>query len=162
MTSSVAVRLRWKARRIWCCLASSREKTVIWRGSPASPVSRRLTRTLPSEPVPPVTTTLLSLGSMNPPNLFVRRRVVAHAPDHLRPRGRADAGLAAEARAVEAAVTDERLVRLDADAQPVNLLDQGQQVELADRPRGHVPDAAQVPVLAHHLRDHFGERPRSE
>src|ERR687887_2556798 len=119
MTSSVAVRLCWKARSIWCCLASSREKTVIWRGSPISPVSRRLTRTLPSEPVPPVTTTLLSLRSIGPPDFVVRRRVGAQAPDHLGPRGRPDAGLAAEARAVEAAVAGERLVRLDLDPQPV-------------------------------------------
>src|SRR5579885_548894 len=130
MTSSVAVRLRWKARRIWCCLASSREKTVICRGTPISPVSRRLTSTLPSEPVPPVTTKLLSLRSMNPlfktqcgAYLFVGRRVAAQRRDHLRPRRRADAGLRAEARGGEAPVADERLVRLDADAQAVNLFD---------------------------------------
>src|SRR5436305_979449 len=128
MTSSVAVRLRWKASRIWCCLASSREKTVIWRGNPISPVRSRLTSTLPSEPVPPVTTTLLSLRNIGPPNLVIRRRVFAHPLDHLRPRRGDDARRLPEARAVEAADVYETVVRLYTDAQTVNPLHQAYQV----------------------------------
>src|SRR5262245_38576683 len=40
-----------------CCLASSRDRTTILAGVPSSPPSSLRTRTCPSEPVPPVTST---------------------------------------------------------------------------------------------------------
>src|SRR5690242_14404151 len=78
MTSSVASGLRWKARRIWCCLASSRENTVTERGSPISPPSNRRTSTFPSEPVPPVTTTLLSLRTIEYLSFETEQTYLAH------------------------------------------------------------------------------------
>src|SRR2546423_2095602 len=160
MTSSVAVRRRSKARRIECCLASSREKTVICVGKPTSPVSSLRASTLPSEPVPPVTTTLLPVSII--PDLLVGSFVARHPLDHLRPGGRREARLASEPRAVEAAVADELAVRLDLRVEAEGGLDQSQQVELIYRLGGDVPDAAQVRVLGDYVADDVGERLRRE
>ena len=54
MISSVAAARCWYSTRMKCCLASSREKTMILAGRPISPDESRRTSTLPSEPVPPV------------------------------------------------------------------------------------------------------------
>src|SRR5437870_11002128 len=131
MTSSVGARRFWKARRIECCLASSREKTVICCGSPISPVSRRRTRTLPKEPVPPVTSTFLSL-SINPPNFVVGRCVIVHPLDHLGPRRSLKPCRRVKARAIQAAVADKCLIWLDINRKSVSLLYKCKKVKFAD------------------------------
>src|ERR1044072_7695044 len=158
MTSSVAVRSRSKARRIECCLASSREKTVTCAGRPTSPVSRRLTSTLPSEPVPPVTTTLLPVSMI--PNFLVRSGVVRHALYHPGPRPRRKARLAPEPRAVETTVADEFVVGLNLRVEPVRVPDQRQEVELVNRFGGDVPDAAQALLLGDDVAEDVCERLR--
>src|SRR4051812_21876326 len=60
MTSSVARGRCCSSRRIACCFASSREKTMTLRGEPAVPFRRRSTSARPSDPVPPVMTTVAS------------------------------------------------------------------------------------------------------
>ena len=47
--------------RISCCLPSSRESMMTLSGLPLRPLSSRRSRTLPSEPVPPVTRISLSV-----------------------------------------------------------------------------------------------------
>src|ERR1044072_4456212 len=160
MTSSVAVRSRSKARRIECCLASSREKTVTCAGRPTSPVSRRFTSTLPSEPVPPVTTTLLPVSMI--PNFLVRSGVVRHALYHLGPRPRRKARLAPKPRAVEAAAADEFVVGLNLRVEPVRVPDQCQEVELVNRLGGDMPDAAQTLLLGDDVAEDVCERLRRE
>src|SRR3990172_8978995 len=68
-----------------CCLASSRENTTIFFGRPISPVSKRRTRALPNDPVPPVTSTRLPSRTTSPPPRLVGRWILRHRLDHPRP-----------------------------------------------------------------------------
>src|SRR4030095_10709558 len=70
--------------RISCCLASSRENTMIFFGVPSSPLSTRRTNVLPMEPVPPVTRTLL------PSNMVISRRRISRRASRTRALQRAD------------------------------------------------------------------------
>src|SRR5689334_25440646 len=112
MTSSVALRKRSNARRIECCFASSREKTVICCGNPISPDNSRRTKTFPSDPVPPVTNTRLSV-SMISPELVISRGILAHLLDHLWPCLRRPTRFVTESIRVETTVADERIIRPD-------------------------------------------------
>src|SRR5438128_43744 len=109
--SSVATRRCWKARRIVCWSASLREKTRTSWGTPCSPSSRRRTRTWPSEPVPPVTTTRLPVSKA----LLDDRVVGGHRGelgDHLGPARRLPPGGGAEPGRIEAAVNLDAVVGL--------------------------------------------------
>src|SRR5207249_4345279 len=110
--------------------------------NPSSPVSKRFTSTFPSEPVPPVTTILLSLSTIHPPKFLVRRRIGSHLLDHLGPRGGLNTGRLAKKRTVQTTVADERFIRLDLDGKSVSLLDQREKVKFADGLAGEMPDAA--------------------
>src|SRR6476646_4890744 len=116
MTSSVALRKRSKARRIVCCLASSREKTVIWCGTPSSPDNSRRTKTFPSDPVPPVTNSRLPV-SITSPELIVAGGILSHLLDHLWPAVRRPTGFASDSIGVKTAVADERIFGHDFDIQ---------------------------------------------
>src|SRR5882672_7245020 len=145
MTSSVEERRRWKARRIECCLASSREKTVICFGSPISPERSRRTSTFPSEPVPPVTTTRLSASIVSPnlvPNLVIGSCVRRHPFDHLRPRSRNESSGLSKSLAVKTAIANESFVWLDLDVHCKGLFQQQEQVKLINWLSRDVPDAA--------------------
>src|SRR3954465_11767933 len=165
MISSVAFERCWNASRIECCFASSRENTVICAGLPSCPESRRRTSTGRRDPVPPVTTTRLSVSTARSSRPVVRRRPLREPGDHIPPFRRHDPGPPDAARAVEAAVDHERVVRLDRDLGPEGVADEREQLELVDRRRGHVPEARQPRLLLEQLRDRSREslrRPAAE
>src|SRR5262249_27543106 len=126
--------------RMACCFASSREKMTIFLGLPSSPDRRRRISIMPSEPVPPVTTTVLSVSMM----AFIPQimyRLLMHVLNHCRPGRRCKARLRCEALSIQAAVNIDRLIRHDVDVDVVDLLDQREQVELVHRLRRNVPES---------------------
>src|SRR5687767_2202384 len=86
--------------RISCCLASSRENTITFRGVPSSPASTRRTNVFPMEPVPPVTRIVF------PSNIIAkfRSQVCREFFYHLFPLRRRVGKFRAEASRVKAAV----------------------------------------------------------
>src|SRR2546421_7399982 len=120
------------------------------RGVPISPERSLRTRTFPSEPVPPVTTTRLSV-SIVPPNLRIRSRVFVHLFDHLRPTRGSSVQLSPEALRLQTAVAGESLVRLNQHLQPINLFDEREQVELINRLSRRVPHAVHEGALVNHF-----------
>src|SRR3954447_4611007 len=136
MTSSVASRLCRYERRMSCCFASSRERTVTCRGVPSSPVSSRRTTACPNDPVPPVTSTFLVSSIQSP--LFVRSLVRRQRADHVRPRRRRDIQDPPQRRAVEPPIDDRLGLRLDVNRYRKRIREQPQQVILADTVRGEV------------------------
>src|SRR6266536_3696881 len=129
--SSVATRRCWKESRIACCSASLREKTTTSAGTPISPSSRRRTSACPSEPVPPVTMTLLP--SSNVPRFVAPGRGAVERGHHLGPGGGRPAGRGAEARGVERPIDLDAVVGHDVEIELVGVAEQDQQVVLADR-----------------------------
>src|SRR3989442_14842519 len=129
MTSSVATRRCWYAMRMACCLASSRLKTTTFRGVPSSPPRMRRVSSFPKEPVPPVISTRLPSSTIPCPLLppfVVGGGILAHLPEHLRPRRRPPAGQPMKPRRVEGPVV--RLVFLGFGLHPdlVLVVDQSQ------------------------------------
>src|SRR4051812_22303376 len=128
-----------------CCRASLRENTTTSAGRPASPSSSRRTSAWPSEPVPPVTTTRLSVSI----------RKLLH---HLVPPRRLPSCRRAQTGAIEAAVDLHRRVRHELDLEPERVADEGEQIELRDWLGAHVPDAFELRVafdqVANQAREH--------
>src|SRR4051794_10436543 len=141
--SSVATRRCWNARRIECWSASLREKTTTSSGTPISPSSSRRTRTCPSDPVPPVTTTRLP-SSKALPHLRIILGGASELRDHLRPARGLPPRRAAEAAGVEAAIDHDALVRLDLDVQLEGVAQEQQQVVLADGRGAQVPEPVEL------------------
>src|SRR5688572_10808805 len=87
MISSVLAFLWRYETRISCCLASSRERTTILRGTPSSPERSRRTRIFPRDPVPPVTTTDV-LCRLIATSVLPRPTAVAYKEPERRPLSR--------------------------------------------------------------------------
>src|SRR5207302_1179232 len=134
--------------------ASSREKTVIFLGRPSSPVSKRRTRTLPSEPVPPVTTIFLSVSN-RPPKFRIRSGIVEQSRNHIRPTWRDKTGRLKKTSAVQAPVANERVIRFDLHVQAAHLFDEHEQIEFVNWFRGDVPDTLQSFVMFDKPRNYF-------
>src|SRR2546426_2382274 len=165
MTSSVATRRCWYAMRMACCLASSRVKTTPFRGVPSSPPRMRRVSSFPKERVPPVISTRLPSSTIPCPLLppfVVGGGILAHLPEHLRPRRRPPAGQAMEPRRVEGAVV--RLVCLwfDRHAELVEVVDQSQEVVFRYSSAGNVVEATQVRPIGDKIADHLRHDIRGE
>src|SRR5579859_2062649 len=110
MTSSVAAARFAKAKRMSYCFASSRERTMIRAGLPHSPVRILRVSTLPSDPVPPVTSMRLpSNGGLISPGVIVLR-VLDQLVEHFVPGRNRDPCVLDEARSIETSVAYIRLV----------------------------------------------------
>src|SRR4030065_502934 len=132
MTSSVATSLCRYDIRISCCLASSRERTMTFFGVPCSPVSTRCTKVLPIEPVPPVTRMFF------PSNITPLQYVFCQFIQHRIPTGRFVAKLGPEPCRVQAPVAACPIIGNDLQRKVQFLLDQQQQVKLANGGAGYM------------------------
>src|SRR5687768_17468935 len=140
MMSSVASLRRMNESRISCCLASSRENTVIRAGTPSSPVSRRRTIAWPSDPVPPVTNTFLPSTSIQSSPPVIWRGVGGHLVDHRRPVRRLVRGRGPEPASVQAAIDANGIIRVDPQPAPEGRVQEDQQIVLGNWFRRDVID----------------------
>src|SRR5579863_2961933 len=132
MISSVAAVLCWYSMRMKCCLASSREKTMIFAGSPARPERNRRTRVFPSDPVPPMMRMRLPSKHFifECPPLLVRSLVIRQPCHECGPSRAHIPGRAAEFLSVHAPVTRVLVVRNDLYVQFVCVTQQRQKLKL--------------------------------
>src|SRR4051812_5463719 len=143
--SSVATRRCRNDSRISCCSASLRENTVTLAGRPASPSSSRRTSACPRDPVPPVTTTRLSLS--------IGSLLLGQLLDHLLPGGRIPVEGFAQAGCVEAAVDPDARLRLDLGVEAEAVADQLEQGELRNRLGADMPDAVELTAALDEVAD---------
>src|SRR5437899_6350846 len=147
MSSSVATRRCWYAMRMACCLASSRLKTTTFRGVPSSPPRMRRVSSFPKEPVPPVISTRLPSSTIPCPLLppfVVGGGILAHLPEHFRPRRRSPAGQAMEPRRIEGAVVRLICLWFDRHTELVEVVNHSQEVVFRYSSARTGEDAVQV------------------
>src|ERR1700730_5787209 len=149
MISSVAATLLWYSIRMKCCFASSREKTMIFAGSPARPARNRRTSVLPSDPVPPMIRSFLPSKHFifHRPPFVIRSLIAPKLIDQLRPGWTEVAGCSLEFVSPQAPVTNKLLVRNDLDVQLVSLAKQAKEVEFRNRLTCDVVQPAKVRVF---------------
>src|SRR5579859_4183600 len=128
------------------CLASSRENTMMRAGRPISPVSRRFTRVLPSEPVPPVIRILFPSRGSTSISPFVGGGVLRELRNQISPGRRLIADRSAELVALHAAIANLRVVGDDFDVELVSFAEGCQQVVFRDGRRCHLVQAGQAAV----------------
>src|ERR1043166_7826094 len=143
-TSSVVTLLCRYDRRIECCLASSRETTRPFRGVPCSPLKRRRPSPLPSEPVPPVTSTVLSSNSIGGSPCGIGCRVGRQCRHHFAPRRRRASGCAPEPLAIEVAADHRTVHRFDRDVAAERWAREQQQIVFRDGFGRHLIQAGQI------------------
>src|SRR5713226_5040215 len=122
MISSVAATLCWYSIRMKCCFASSREKMIIFAGSPARPERNRRTRVLPSDPVPPRIRILFSSKHFifDCPPFVVRSVVARKLSDQLQPRRTDVARCSRELLSPQAPIARELVLLENLDVQVVS------------------------------------------
>src|SRR5580704_3870795 len=132
MISSVAAVLFWYSMRMKCCLASSREKTMIFAGSPPRPERKRRTSVFPSDPVPPMMRMRLPSKHFmfESPPLLVWRLIIRELCRQFQPSRTHIAGCCAQLFSIHAAVAADFVVRNDYHVQRVRVAQQRKKFEL--------------------------------
>src|SRR3984957_9455200 len=132
-----------------CCLASSRERTMILAGLPALPSRNRRTSVFPSDPVPPVISIRLPskclIGVLSP--FVVGRIVICEVRNQLRPwRGNAARRLR-ELFSFHAPVAEKTWIRGNFNVKSVCVAQQAKKLILRDRGAGDLVQAREVGVF---------------
>lgn len=81
-----------------------------------------------------------------------------HLLNHLRPGRNAHAGDRFKTRAIQTAIADKRVVRLDLNLERINFLHQPQKIIFANRMAGDMPNAAQFGMPTDYFHENFGQR----
>src|SRR5271156_3169459 len=159
MISSVAAVLFWYSMRMKCCLASSREKTMIFAGSPARPDRNRRTNVFPSDPVPPMMRMRLPSKHFmfESPPLCVWRLITREILRKLRPCRSHISGRHAELFSIHAAIAEELVVREDFHIQRIRVAQQRKKLILRHGRPGDLIQSAELRMVVNDVAHHRGQ-----